>query len=160
MWESTESGQMAFGKQGTDWPISPTGRHRAQRLSFAAIGEVQARIRVGSDPRNEKDHRSDRWSQKPESFSLAIAYRRQLLRADWQTAAQGLMLALRWPSDPDPLDTGLWTLVPSDAGCHRRWSLRRSSFSARDGARNPINQPTIFDSRPEQESRQPARVPT
>ena len=25
--------------------------------------------------------------------------------------------------DPGPLDAGLWTLVPSDAGCHRHWSL-------------------------------------
>jgi hypothetical protein len=54
------------------------------------------------------------------------------------------MLALHWPSGPWPLDAGLWTLVPSDAGCHRHWSLRRSSFSARDGARNPLDQPPII----------------
>jgi len=28
----------------------------------------------------------------------------------------GLMLALHWPSGPRPLDAGLWTQVPSDAG--------------------------------------------
>jgi len=42
------------------------------------------------------------------------------------------------------LDAGLWTLVPSDAGRHRHWSLGRSSFSARDGARNPLDQPPII----------------
>ena len=36
---------------------------------------------------------------------------------------QGLMLALHWPFGPWPPDAGLWTLVPSDAGCHRHWSL-------------------------------------
>src|SRR6476620_11018642 len=54
------------------------------------------------------------------------------------------MLALHWPSGPWPLDAGLWTLVPSDAGRHRHWSLRRSSFSARDGARNLLDQPPII----------------
>src|SRR3954471_4726178 len=33
------------------------------------------------------------------------------------------MLALRWPPGHWPLDAGFWTLVPSDAGCHRHWSL-------------------------------------
>src|SRR3954466_15442217 len=51
------------------------------------------------------------------------------------------MLALRWPLDPP--DAGLWTQVPSDAGCHRRWSLRCSSLSARDGARNRFDHGTI-----------------
>jgi hypothetical protein len=57
-------------------------------------------------------------------FSLAIALPcdASLLHADWLAAA-GLMLALHWPSGPWPLDAGLWTLVPSDAGCHRHWSL-------------------------------------
>ena len=74
-------------------------------------------------PQNEKDHRRDRWSQKLKGFSLAIAlpYDASSLHADWLAAA-GLMLALHWPSGPWPLDVGLWTLVPSDAGCHRHWS--------------------------------------
>ena len=54
------------------------------------------------------------------------------------------MLALHWPSGLWPLDAGLWTLVPSDAGRHPHWSLGRSSFSARDGARNPLDQPPII----------------
>ena len=54
------------------------------------------------------------------------------------------MLALHWPSGPWPLDARLRTLVPSDAGRHRHWSLGRSSFSARDGARNPLDQPPII----------------
>ena len=33
------------------------------------------------------------------------------------------MLALHWPAGPWPLDAGLWTLVPSDTGRHRHWSL-------------------------------------
>jgi hypothetical protein len=33
------------------------------------------------------------------------------------------MLALRWPPGHWLLDAGFWTLVPSDAGCHRHWSL-------------------------------------
>jgi hypothetical protein len=43
-------------------------------------------------------------------------------QTDWLAAA-GLMLALRWPPGHWPLDAGFWTLVPSDAGCHRHWSL-------------------------------------
>jgi hypothetical protein len=39
------------------------------------------------------------------------------------TVSAGLMLALRWPSGHWSLDAGFWTLVPSDAGCHRHWSL-------------------------------------
>ena len=57
---------------------------------------------------------------------------------------QGLMLALHWPLDP-----GLWTLAfgpwPRRAlvaiGTGR---FRRSSLSARDGARTPLNQPMII----------------
>lgn len=39
------------------------------------------------------------------------------------------------------LTLALRTLVPSDTGCHRHWSRRRSSLSALDGARNRLDQP-------------------
>src|SRR3954451_18568104 len=62
------------------------------------------------------------------------------MHADWPAVA-GLMLALHWPLDPD-----LWTLA------FGRWSRRTlvaigagqfgaHPFSARDGARNPFDQP-------------------
>ena len=54
------------------------------------------------------------------------------------------MLALRWPSGhwPWTLAFGHWsrrTLVAIGTG-----RFRRSSFSARDGARNPLNQPATI----------------
>jgi hypothetical protein len=54
------------------------------------------------------------------------------------------MLALRWPLDP-----GLWTLAFGHWSRRTQVAIgtgrfRRSSFSARDGARNPLNQPSII----------------
>ena len=98
-------------------------------------------------PQNEKDHRRDRWSQKLKGFSLAIAlpYDASSLHADWLAAA-GLMLALHWPSGPWPLDAGLWTLVPSDAGCQWRWLLSAlvifGSGRCEKPARSTVDNPT------------------
>jgi hypothetical protein len=85
------------------------------------------------------------------AFSLAIALPcdASSLHADWLAAA-GLMLALHWPSRPWPLDAGLWTLVPSDTGCHRHWSLSalvvfgsgRCEKPAQSTADNPTAVPT------------------
>ena len=52
--------------------------------------------------------------------------------------------------DPGPLDAGLWTQVPSDAGCHRHWSLSalvvfgsgRCEKPARSTADDPKADPT------------------
>ena len=60
------------------------------------------------------------------------------------------MLALHWPSGPWPVDAGLWTLVPSDAGRHRHWSLGAlvvfgsgwCEKPARSTADNPTADPT------------------
>ena len=60
------------------------------------------------------------------------------------------MLALRWPPGHWPLDAGFWTLVPSDAGCHRHWSLSAlvvfgsgwCEKPAQSTADNPTTDPT------------------
>src|SRR5882672_5579832 len=85
------------------------------------------------------------------AFSLAIALPcdASSLHAGWLAAA-GLMLALHWPSGPRPLDAGLWTLVPSDAGCHWHWSLSalvvfgsgRCEKPAQSTVDNPTADPT------------------
>jgi hypothetical protein len=88
-------------------------------------------------------------SLKGFSLAAALPCDASLLHADWLAAA-GLMLALHWPSGPWPLDAGLWTLVPSDAGCHRHWSLSAlvvfgsggCEKPARSTADNPTADPT------------------
>ena len=54
------------------------------------------------------------------------------------------MLALHWPFGPWPLDAGLWTLVPSDAGRHWHWSLSALVVFGSGRCENPLNQPSII----------------
>ena len=98
------------------------------------------------DPQNEKDHRSDRWSQKPRRLFVGngLALRRQL-------TARRLAGCCRVDAR---FTLAFWTLAPwTLAFGHRsRRTLvaigtgrfRRSSFSARDGARNPLDQPPMI----------------
>jgi hypothetical protein len=48
------------------------------------------------------------------SRAFAVPCQLNCTQTGWLLA--GLMLALRWPSGPSPLDAGLRTQVPSDAG--------------------------------------------
>ena len=97
-------------------------------------------------PKNEKDHRSDRWSQKPRRLFVGncLALRRQF-------TARRLAGCCRVDAR---FTLAFWTLAPwTLAFGHRsRRTLvaigtgrfRRSSLSARDGARNPLDQPPII----------------
>lgn len=101
----------------------------SDRMASATVGFDQTGIRP--NPRksgnshshsirlNEKDHRSDRWSQKPQWLLHCIASNLWTALA----AATGLMLALHWPSDSGLWTSAVWTSVPSDACHHRHWSL-------------------------------------
>ena len=104
-------------------------------VTVAAVGSLHALQHGLRQPRGDYSrHETPNQKGPPETtdgpkslkgFSLAIALpclAASILHADWLAGA-GLMLALHWPSGPWPLDAGLWTLVPSDPGRHRHWSL-------------------------------------
>jgi len=95
---------------------------------------------------NEKDHRSDRWSQKPQRLFVGncLALRRQLTarRLAGCCRIDARFTLAFWTLAPWTLAFGHWsrrTLVAIGTG-----RFRRSSFSARDGARDPLDQPSII----------------
>ena len=100
-------------------------------------------------PQNEKDHRRDRWSQKPQRLFVGncLALRRQLAarRLAGCCRVDARFTLAFWTLAPWTLAFGRWsrrTLVAIGTG-----RFRRSSFSARDGASNPLDQPPKIQQR-------------
>ena len=109
-------------------------------------------------PKNEKDHRSDRWSQKPRRLSLAIglALRRQLAarrlagccRVDARFTLAFWTLALgRWPLDTGPV--GRWlpmALVAFGARHFRLGTVRETrSINRHQSNSRPTNSPEDYE---------------
>jgi hypothetical protein len=89
---------------------------------------------------NEKDHRSDRWSQKPQWLLLRIAL--PVSCGQYWRPAAGLMLALHWPFGPLPPEPfAFWTLVPSDACRYRHWLLSALVTVGAGWREKPLHQP-------------------
>ena len=88
---------------------------------------------------NEKDHRSDRWSQKPNGFCLALPCQ---VAADRLAGCRGVdarfTLAVRTPAF-GPF--AFRTLVPSDACHHRHWSLSALVTVGAGSCEKPLDQP-------------------
>ena len=123
---------------------SKPSRLNSFRRYTASVDTIRA-----TRPRNEKDHRSDRWSQKPQRLFVGncLALRRQLTarrlagccRVDARfTLAFRTLASGRWPLDLGPVGHRSPSALVA-------FGARR--FRARDGARNRLDQPPKIQQR-------------
>lgn len=90
---------------------------KAVGIAGAAVETIAAR-----DPKTKRTTGATDGPKSLKGFSSAIALRRQLTARRLAGCCR-VDARFTLASGPRPLDAGLWTLVPSDTGRHRHWSL-------------------------------------